>query len=146
MSEDFEKLVRISKQNDGSYLINGVRLGNCSTCTERIAELEDELAATKRELKLTRGQFTTTLNNWEQAKGKLRREKAALDERKRNLDARDAQTAEQMCAEQANYWKAQCEKAREERDEWRAMCGELMDAAGEIRRIADTRMPKGAIR
>ncbi|MBQ9000504.1 MAG: hypothetical protein IJ087_01470 [Eggerthellaceae bacterium] len=35
--------------------------------------------------------------------------------------------------------------AEEERDQWRALCGELMDAADEIRRIAATKMPSGGL-
>lgn len=103
---------------------------------ERIGQLEDELRATKRELKLINGQLTTTLNNWEQAKGKLERQRIELSERSRKLDERDAQTADERAKANVDYWKRQAEKAREEAEKWRSAFGEILDACHEVHRIA----------
>lgn len=99
---------------------------------ERTGELEDQLAATKRELKLTRGQLATTLNNWEQAKGKLRRQKADLDARTLNIEERENRTAEDVAFEKVEYWKGQCEKAREEAEMYRLKYGKAVNKAHEI--------------
>ena len=100
---------------------------------ERVAQLEDELAATKRELKLVRGELTLTLNNWEQAKGKLRREKEELDARKRKLDERDKLTVEEIADERVGYWKDQCEKARAQCEEFRATLSDVCLLTDDIR-------------
>lgn len=104
---------------------------------EYVGKLDDELRATKRELKIINGQLTVTLNNWEQAKGKLDRERRELDERKRKLDERDAKTAEEMSAEQVGYWKAQAEKARAEAEKYRAACGRMLDLADEMKGVIE---------
>lgn len=36
------------------------------------------------------------------------------------------------------------DRACAERDQWRELCGQMLDAAHEIRRIADAHMPEGA--
>lgn len=102
----------------------------------RIAELEDQLAAAKKELVIARGQLSVTLNNWEQAKGKLRREKAALDRRSKALDERDALTAEDISAEQVGYWKGQAEKARSEAEYYREKLSAVLDLAHDIESAA----------
>lgn len=104
---------------------------------ERVSELEDQLAATRRELKIVQGQLTTTLNNWEQAKGKMRRQKAELDARARNLEERENRTAEDIASEKVEYWKGQCEKAREEAEMYRSKLSMAVDSAQEIGRLID---------
>ena len=63
---------------------------------------------------------SVTLNNWEQAKGKLQRERESLQAWKDRLDERDARAVEEIAAEQvealtkkAEYWKARAEESWE---------------------------------
>ena len=106
-------------------------------------ELRDELAATKKHLKVAQGQLSVTLNNWEQAKGNLRRQKEALDLRAVKLDDRDAKTADEIAAEEIDRWKAKAEKARDDAETWRKACGDVLDAADEIHRIMSFHFPSG---
>ena len=105
--------------------------------TEHVGEIEDQLAATRRELKIVQGQLTLTLNNWEQAKGKLRRQKVDLDTRALNLEERENRTAEDIASEKVEYWKSQCEKAREEAEVYRSKYGDVVDKAKEMVRSMD---------
>lgn len=105
--------------------------------TARIGELEDELAATRRELKLAQGNLSLTLNNWEQAKGKIRRKEAELADRKRRLDERDQKAVEEICDDRADYWKGQCERARSEAERYRSLYGRCMDLAHEMERLSE---------
>ena len=89
-------------------------------CMEAKGALEDELRAVKRQLKQEQGQHSVTLNNWEQAKGKLKRERESLQHWKEKLDERDARAVEDIAAEQvaqcrekAEYWKARAEESWE---------------------------------
>ena len=106
-------------------------------------ELRDELAATKKHLKVAQGQLSVTLNNWEQAKGNLRRQKEALALRAAKLDERDAKTADEIAAEEIDRWKAKAEKARDDAETWRKACGDVLDAADEIHRIMSFHFPSG---
>ena len=94
--------------------------------------LQDLLRALERELKIARGDLNLTLNNWEQAKGKIRRQTEELAERKRKLDERDRQTIEEIRDDRADYWKSRAEKAEKEREQWRSKCGKLMGLANEM--------------
>ena len=91
-----------------------------SECMEAKGALEDELRAVKRQLKQEQGMHSVTLNNWEQAKGKLRRERESLQAWKAKLDERDARAVEDIAAEQvaqyrekAEYWKGRAEESWE---------------------------------
>lgn len=94
-----------------------------------IGELHDELAATKRELKLINGQLTTTLNNWEQAKGKLERQRMELANREKRLDERDAQTPDEMARARISKLVEQRDKAMAQCEEYREKLGRAVDNA-----------------
>lgn len=96
---------------------------------ESIGALEDELAATKKELKIINGQLTTTINNWEQAKGKLNREREAFNERSKKLDERDAQTADAITQARIDKLLEQRDKARAEAERYRTLLGIARDHA-----------------
>ena len=99
-----------------------------------IDSLKDELAASRRELKMARGELSVTLNNWEQAKGKLDRRKAELDGRERMLRERGDRSAEEPAGETVDALRAELAAAEGEREEYRSRLGRVLDGLEAIRK------------
>lgn len=91
------------------------------------AELEDANAALERELKSARGELSVTLNNWEQAKGKIRREKDELANRRKKLDELAANPEGPLHAK-IERLEERCEKLEAERDSLKAKLEAVKEA------------------
>lgn len=94
-----------------------------------IAELEDQLNTAKKELGIAQGELSVNLNNWEQAKGKIRREKQelyaydmSLREKARILDLKEERDLEEVVEER--FAKLQME-VKEDREAYKALKDKL---------------------
>lgn len=120
----------------GDYHVETDWEAKCKHLQSALGDVEDQLHATKQELRLTRAQLSNTLNNWEQAKGKLRRQEEELERRRKNLDARDEMTADKRAHEKIEYWRRRAKDARAEAEGYREKLSKVLDVIQEADSIA----------
>ena len=121
-----QRLIRPSTQIDCTY-------GDVTRWLDRQAEITR---------KAEQGEWIKQANGLiHEADMRAERLQKRVDELTAERDELNAERAE-LEAESADY-NEQIDWLRAERDRYRAMCGQMLDAAHEIRRIADANMPEG---